>query len=197
MRTTKMRLLLAAVFAAVVFIPTAAGGQTDAPQQTTVAAAIVDNRCPRGNVSVYEYKKYAQSVYKREKISRKASRKLIYAMKCQHSPWAKNLVKKYWRKFVQARQLRALEDRCTPFGEWAIPPHIVMRESHGTNVPNGQGSDASGYYQILNSTWLGIGGPDISPRPRYLAMSFPKAIQDCVAHRLWNGGANNHWALTR
>lgn len=202
MHTTKMRLLLAAIVALVVLIPTSAGGQSDPPQQISPTASPtpaqpIDHRCPRGMSSVKSYKQYVQRVLLRRVVSRIAQRKIEYMAKCQRSKWAKKMVRRYWKRFKEERKYRIMEQSCTPFGEYAIPPHIVMRESHGTNVPNSQGSDASGYYQILNSTWLGAGGPDIKPRPRYLAMSFPKAIQDCVAHRLWNGGNNNHWALTR
>jgi hypothetical protein len=81
----------------------------------------------------------------------------------------------------------------TPFGappagtSFAIPWPIVQCESGGQNLPP-NGAGASGYYQILPSTWsqYGGGGP-----AAYLA---PKSAQDAVAARLWNGGAGaSNW----
>ncbi len=69
-----------------------------------------------------------------------------------------------------------------PSGGWAIPYAIVLCESGGQNLaPNSAG--ASGYYQILPSTWTLYGG---SGPAAYLAS---KAEQDAVAGRIWNGGS--------
>jgi peptidoglycan hydrolase CwlO-like protein len=69
-----------------------------------------------------------------------------------------------------------------PGGPWAIPWAIVQCESGGYNhPPNWAG--ASGYYQIIPSTWSGFGG---SGPAAYLAS---KAEQDRVAALIWNGGA--------
>jgi peptidoglycan hydrolase CwlO-like protein len=65
--------------------------------------------------------------------------------------------------------------------EWAIPAWVVQCESGGTNhPPNSAG--ASGYYQIIPSTWAGAGGHGPAA---YLA---PKAEQDRIARQLWNNG---------
>ena len=69
-----------------------------------------------------------------------------------------------------------------PSGGWAIPASIVMCESGGQNLPPNS-AGASGYYQILPSTWRLFGG---SGPAAYLAS---KAEQDAVASRIWNGGA--------
>jgi len=67
-------------------------------------------------------------------------------------------------------------------GGWAIPYAIVLCESGGQNLtPNSAG--ASGYYQILSSTWAGAGGTGPAA---YLA---PKSEQDRIASILWNRGA--------
>ena len=64
-----------------------------------------------------------------------------------------------------------------------IPEAIVMCESSGQNLaPNY--ADASGYYQILGSTWRENGGG-----PPYEAYEHSKGEQDAVAARIWNGGA--------
>jgi septal ring factor EnvC (AmiA/AmiB activator) len=72
-------------------------------------------------------------------------------------------------------------------GGWAIPYAIVLCESGGQNLtPNGAG--ASGYYQILPSTWKLFGGTGPAA---YLAS---KAEQDAVASRIWNGGGGaSNW----
>jgi septal ring factor EnvC (AmiA/AmiB activator) len=72
-------------------------------------------------------------------------------------------------------------------GGWAIPYAIVLCESGGQNLtPNSAG--ASGYYQILPSTWKLFGGTGPAA---YLAS---KSEQDAVASRIWNGGAGaSNW----
>jgi septal ring factor EnvC (AmiA/AmiB activator) len=74
-----------------------------------------------------------------------------------------------------------------PSGGWAIPYPIVLCESGGQNMtPNSAG--ASGYYQIIPSTWTGFGG---SGPAAYLTS---KAEQDAVASRIWRGGAGaSNW----
>jgi septal ring factor EnvC (AmiA/AmiB activator) len=68
-----------------------------------------------------------------------------------------------------------------PNGNWAIPYAIVLCESGGQNLtPNSAG--ASGYYQIIPSTWTAYGGTGPAA---YLAS---KAEQDAVANRIWAGG---------
>ncbi len=65
---------------------------------------------------------------------------------------------------------------------WAIPYPIVLCESGGQNLPPNS-AGASGYYQILPSTWRLFGG---SGPAAYLAS---KAEQDAVATRIWAGGS--------
>jgi peptidoglycan hydrolase CwlO-like protein len=65
--------------------------------------------------------------------------------------------------------------------QWAIPAWVVQCESGGRNTgPNFVG--ASGYYQIIPSTWQGAGGQGPAA---YLA---PKSEQDRIASILWNHG---------
>jgi septal ring factor EnvC (AmiA/AmiB activator) len=68
-----------------------------------------------------------------------------------------------------------------PSGGWAIPYAIVLCESGGQNLPPNS-AGASGYYQILASTWKAYGGTGPAA---YLA---PKSEQDAVAARIWDGG---------
>jgi septal ring factor EnvC (AmiA/AmiB activator) len=75
-----------------------------------------------------------------------------------------------------------------PSGGWAIPYAIVLCESGGQNLPPNS-AGASGYYQIIPSTWTGFGGTGPAA---YLAS---KSEQDAVASRIWNGGAGaSNWA---
>jgi hypothetical protein len=69
-----------------------------------------------------------------------------------------------------------------PSGGWAIPYAIVLCESGGQNLPPNS-AGASGYYQIIPSTWRLFGG---SGPAAYLAS---KAEQDAVASRIWAGGS--------
>ena len=70
----------------------------------------------------------------------------------------------------------------TSSGGWVIPSSVVACESGGQNLtPNSAG--ASGYYQIIPSTWQQYGG---SGPAAYLA---PKSEQDAIASRIWGGGA--------
>jgi septal ring factor EnvC (AmiA/AmiB activator) len=78
-----------------------------------------------------------------------------------------------------------------PSGGWAIPYPIVLCESGGQDLPP-NGAGASGYYQIIPSTWRRFGG---SGAAAYLA---PKSEQDAVASRIWNGGAGwDNWVCAQ
>ena len=96
------------------------------------------------------------------------------------------------RKSLEAR-IAKLEARRASYagassgGPWSIPWPIVQCESGGTNTPPNS-AGASGYYQIIPSTWRLFGG---SGPAAYLA---PKAEQDRVAAKIWNGGAGaSNW----
>jgi peptidoglycan hydrolase CwlO-like protein len=81
---------------------------------------------------------------------------------------------------LQGEQNQAMS-HVGPGGPWAIPWAIVQCESGGYNhPPNWAG--ASGYYQIIPSTWSGFGG---NGSAAYLAS---KAEQDRVATLIWNNG---------
>jgi septal ring factor EnvC (AmiA/AmiB activator) len=84
-----------------------------------------------------------------------------------------------------AEQARAAATSAGPGGPWAIPWAIVECESGGQNLPPNS-AGASGYYQMLPSTWHGLGGS--TPQ----AYQASKAEQDRLAARLWAGGSGAH-----
>jgi peptidoglycan hydrolase CwlO-like protein len=78
-----------------------------------------------------------------------------------------------------------------PGGPWAVPWTIVQCESGGQNLPPNH-AGASGYYQMLPSTWRGLGGS--TPQ----AYQASKAEQDRLAARLWAGGAGaRNWVCAK
>jgi len=90
-------------------------------------------------------------------------------------------------KLIAQREAAARATSAGPGGPWAIPWPIVQCESGGQNLPPNSAT-ASGYYQMLDSTWKGLGGS--TPH----AYQASKAEQDRLAARLWNGGAGaSNW----
>jgi peptidoglycan hydrolase CwlO-like protein len=71
-------------------------------------------------------------------------------------------------------------------GGWVIPSPIVTCESGGQNLPPNS-AGASGYYQILPSTWALFGG---SGPAAYMAS---RAEQNAVASRIWAGQGPQAW----
>lgn len=176
-------------FIAVAAMALSAAGVTADPVPTPAPGP------PACEVTQDKHRAYVKAVYERDRISSRARRRIDRLRSCAKTPQAARNMRRIERRESRARRERDRAEACTPFGEWAIPPYIVMRESHGQNVPNSQGSDASGFYQVLDSSFHAYGGPDLPGR--YDAMNSPKYIQDCVANRMWNGGLGaSHWAAT-
>lgn len=68
------------------------------------------------------------------------------------------------------------------FGDFSIPSSIVMCESGGNYNAVNPSSGAGGAYQMLPSTYKGLGGKYSSPS------AAPKWEQDRLAAKLWAGG---------
>jgi peptidoglycan hydrolase CwlO-like protein len=78
------------------------------------------------------------------------------------------------------------------FGDFSIPNSIVMCESGGNYNAVNPTSGAGGAYQMLPSTYKGLGGKYSSPQ------TAPKWEQDQLAAKLWNGGAGaGNWACAK
>ncbi len=76
-----------------------------------------------------------------------------------------------------------------PCGGDLPPCYVKARESGGNYTAlNPQTHDASGAWQIIDSTWNGYGGYS-------KAMYAPPEVQDAKARELWNGGLGcSHWS---
>jgi septal ring factor EnvC (AmiA/AmiB activator) len=76
-------------------------------------------------------------------------------------------------------------------GGWSIPYSVVLCESGGQDLtPNSAG--ASGYYQIIPSTWTLFGGTGSA------AYQASKSEQDAVATRIWNSGSGaSNWDCSK
>jgi Transglycosylase-like domain len=93
---------------------------------------------------------------------------------------------------LEAAQARYVTSTSGPSGPWAIPWSVVQCESGGQNLPPNW-AGASGYYQIIPSTWRHFGGSGSA------AWQASKGEQDRVATRIWGGGGGAHnwdcWSL--
>jgi hypothetical protein len=182
-----------AVIAAVVGSTIPATGSAETVQQPAASAVAPTDSCLTRYTQVAQLR-YIRAVYHRPSVSKRARRKIRRMASCSYSEEAAQNMSRLRARQGRARKERARAERCTPYGAWAIPPYIVMRESRGRNVPNSSGSTASGPYQMLDSTFHDFGGPDL--KGIYDAMHSPRSVQDCVAERVWADGSH-HWALTR
>jgi septal ring factor EnvC (AmiA/AmiB activator) len=78
------------------------------------------------------------------------------------------------------------------FGDFSIPSSIVMCESGGNYQAVNPSSGAGGAYQMLPSTYKGLGGQFASPQ------AAPKWEQDRLAAKLWAGGQGaGNWACAK
>lgn len=201
MFSLRTRLLLVACVVLAVFIPATAGGQSEPPQQITpVGVSEPQKRC---FVTQKTHRRYVRAVYSRKTVSERSLKRLDKLRRCAASPKAAHNMLRLQRSEGQARRVRLRADRCTSYGEWAIPAYIVMKESGGRIDARNKDSTAGGYYQFIDSTWFAYGGKDYhDPNPvggfQHPAAMAPAHEQHCVAHRAWAGGAgSSHWALTR
>jgi Transglycosylase-like domain len=102
-------------------------------------------------------------------------------MDALHATRASRLKAEHILAKLVAAQEKAAVSHIGPGGPWAIPWAVVQCESGGQNTGLNYAT-ASGYYQIIDSTWRGLGGS--TPH----AYQASKAEQDRLAAKLWDGG---------
>lgn len=192
-----------------------------APQPETAATKVRSKpSCPKGYRervrATYAYSR-AGGYFATRPVRKRAQKRLVQQRRCVR--YKLDNRKKYRRMLRYARYRRA-EYRAhhyfniiTVYGKWAVEPHIVSRESGGNPCARNPSSTAGGYYQFIDSTWyammrrlpakarrmlrrLGWRG-QTNYGGRHPAACAPPALQHAAGYVAWNGGNNNHWALTR
>jgi hypothetical protein len=195
------KLVLAATTAAF-FIPGAVAAQEEQPapqpepqaqaQQAPQQAVVKPLRNNCGRLFTQKtFLKYAQKVYWRTRVTKRAGKRMKQMVRCQHSPKAERKMRMVRRMLKAertkrlriARMARSLTPyNCGSNGWWAIPCSIIACES-GFSWSAYNPSGASGPYQLL-----GWGAPMPADTPA------KKLRHHQIAARLWNGGAGrSHW----
>lgn len=117
-------------------------------------------------------------------VSRHERQVVNRIVRCERFARSEKYVSQLRKAVMKRWRHRRYANRFTPYGNWAIPGYIVACESGGQNLPPNS-AGASGYYQIISSTWAGYGGLAYASEA-YLSS---KLGQDIVASRIWDGGA--------
>lgn len=216
MRTTAMRFVVAAltVVALVASIAVSSaqdtGTTTTATPTTTTAPEPAKPKCKKP----WEHNRYARYVlqfghsgpnYWAKAPTEKRLRKLGNMRACVKKAGNTVAYKKmrhYWEHRQKRWAFHHHIDAITVYGAWAVPPYIVMRESHGNICAKNPGSTAGGYYQFIDSTWYSVGGRGDWGGGYWSGYKHPAAcapawMQHEAAANAWNGGNNSHWTLTR
>lgn len=134
-------------------------------------------------VSQARHKRYAKTVYHRERITPRARRKLERMRKCARSPEAAGNMRQVERKQAKTRKARRYTPYSCTFGRSPIPCRIIWCESRGSWTARNP-SGAIGRFQLL-----GKGAP-------WPANTWERRrAHERIAFRLFAGGAGaSHWA---
>jgi hypothetical protein len=121
-------------------------------------------------------------------------RVLGYIERCQLNPAAQSFIRGYDQRHARTQRARlatahpaasatTAQAALAGAAGWAIPASVVQCESGGQNLPPNS-AGASGYYQIIPSTWQAYGGD------RYAATAYQATAQEqaTVAASIWAGG---------
>ena len=114
---------------------------------------------------------------------------LGYIERCQRNPAAVSFVRGYDHRQAGNQRARVAAARAAAAARsansgWAIPAYVVQCESGGQNLPPNY-AGASGYYQIIPSTWLAYGGGQYAPA----AYEATAQQQAAIASKIWDGGS--------
>lgn len=153
-----------------------------------LVAPLIPAACAR-TFTVAMVQRAIRVTYAGPRVSDPQTGRLNRYVLCSRNPHARRFLHGYWHREIGAWKRRL--HPALPYGQWTIPAPIVMCESRGQNLPPNSAT-ASGYYQIIDSTWRSYGG---STQEAYLA---PKPQQDQVAARIWAGGSGaSQWDCAR
>lgn len=153
-------------------------------------------RCPK-RFTVQMGERAARAIYRGTRRPHRRGLKLLGRIEmCQRNPAARDYMRSFDHRQAEANQTRRLAAAEPPgmYGEWAIPGYIVQCESGGTNEPpgaDGNSTTASGYYQILDSTWAEYGGQRYGVSEAFEAS---KVAQDWIAHQIWDSVGPSAWS---
>jgi len=160
-----------------------------APRQDDGMILSFDRPCYR-SYTLWEFRRAARIAYRHQRVAEGSSKALRRFERCQRPPSTPRAAGRLWRSLRAAWEARYAPR--LPFGRWAIPAAIVMCESRGENLPPNS-AGASGFYQVIPSTWTAYGGAAYASQA-YLAA---KSDQDRIAGRIWDGGAGaSQWVCT-
>jgi hypothetical protein len=172
----------------------AKAASSSARRAVTVKHRSTDTAARRGCKKLFTVKmgeRAANAIYSGHgKVSEHSLEVLGYIERCQRNPAAEGFVREYDHSQARTHDVRMATARAASAspaggsGGWAIPSSVVQCESGGQDLgPNSAG--ASGYYQIIPSTWAAYGGTQYAGA----AFEASAAQQAVVASRIWAGGS--------
>lgn len=165
--------VMTAVSSAALLAPNVASAHLISLGKSPQKRAAMQKRVCQGNLTtVKQFRRYASRVYKRDKISKRAKRRIRMMHICQDTFKQRITVGRWHAKYVKARANR---NAYSPVG--GILYAIRLCES-GNNYSTNTGNGFYGAYQFTLGTWQAYGGSG------YPHLASP-AEQDRVAANLY------------